>query len=119
MHDSTSSTGPQRPRVRRGLGLAVGVALLMPLALSPIVQARSNPAGGADLLLQGIIQGLPNTISHPVGDGAGPGGCQGIDGIGTLATCLVDPLGPNRATKASVKASMTKSKIKSVRWIKR
>jgi hypothetical protein len=119
MHDSTSTTGPQRPRVRRGLGLAVGVALLTPLAFAPAVQASGNALSGTDLLLQGIISGLPNTISHPVGDGAGPGGCQGIDGIGTLATCLVDPLGPNRAAKARGKASMRSGTTKSVRWVKR
>ena len=119
MFDSTSSSrGQQRPRVRRGLGVAVGVALLTPLALAPAV-ARSNPLGGTDLLLQGIVEGLPNTLSHPVGDGPGPGGCQDIDGIGTLATCVVDPLGPNRATKAKVKASTRKGKVKSIRAVKR
>jgi hypothetical protein len=121
MHDSTSTTWPQRLLVRRGLGVLAGAALMAaPLAFAPAASAANgNALGGIDLLLQGIVSGLPNTLSHPVGDGAGDGGCQGIDGIGTLATCLVDPLGPKRATKASVKASMTKSKVKSVRWIKR
>jgi hypothetical protein len=121
MHDSISSTGSRRSRVRRGLGVLAGAALLVtPLALAPAAQAvNRNPLGGTDLLLQGVIQGLPNTLSHPVGDGAGPGGCQGIDGIGTLATCLVDPLGPNRATKAKVKASIRNGKVKSVRRVSR
>jgi hypothetical protein len=117
MHDSNSRAGLQR---RRALGVFVGAAVLVtPFVAAPAASAANrNPLGGTDLLLQGVIQGLPNTISHPVGDGAGDGGCQGIDGIGTLATCLVDPLGPNRASKTKVKASMT-SKIRSVRWVMR
>jgi hypothetical protein len=114
MDDSTSPRS-QRRRVRRGIGLVVAATLFSGLALAPATQADSNPLGGLDLLLQGIFSGLPNTLGHPVGDGAGTGGCPRIDGVGTLGTCVVDPLGPNRAKQARIKATMKNGKLRSLR----
>ena len=119
MHD-VSTAGPQRPRVRKALGLAVGVAMLMtPLAIAPAASAQTaagDSLGGMDTLLQGILEGLPNTATHPFGDGAGAGGCPVIDGIGTLGTCVVDPLGPSHpGTTAKKASSKAKAKAKARR----
>lgn len=123
MHDSTSTTGPQRPRTRRGLGVLVGVTLMAtPLAVAPAAQAQLQLRASPDLVQQivalvgNILSGLGHTLQFPLGEKA-PNtvkSCQ-IDGIGTLGTCLVAPLqdavSPGQKAKAKVKASVKSGKV--------
>jgi len=126
MHDSTSA-GPQRSRVQRGLGVLVGAALLVtPFAAAPAAQAQAGPTSPetfADLIQQ-IIEGLaPQTLPHPLGEKAQnptqtckPGYA---DGLGSTLTCLIAALdGPVQA-KARVKATTRRGKVRSVRWVGR
>ena len=127
MHDSILTDGPQRPRVRRGLGVLVGVTLLAtPLALAPAASAQSGGAlGGLDNLLAGIIEGLTggNTLGHLVGAGSSEQKtCYKADGLGSTLSCVIVPLDnaitPGRKAKAKVSATMRKGKVSSLRRVK-
>lgn len=128
MQDSTSTLGLQRPRVRRGLGVFVGMALLVtPAAIAPSASASTfsnvTPASITALLSQllpfliQILESIENTLANPVG-GAAPnsGPCTTPnDGISSTITCSVTgPLGPK-----SVKATVKAGRVSSVRWVNR
>jgi hypothetical protein len=132
MHDSNSTAGPQRPRVRRGLGVLVGAALLVtPLAAAPAASAQGlsnvTPQGLAAVIAQladflaQIASGLASpTIPHPLGESA-PNSvptCSAnyADGISSTLTCIISQLGPSQ--KAKIKATKTHGKVTSMRWAK-
>lgn len=134
MHDSTSA-GLQRPRVRRGLGVLVGAALLVtPLAAAPAASAQglnnvtrpgSVAAFVAGLLerLPIIVQGLPSpTLAHPLGEKAPNAvptcGADYADGLGSTLTCIVAAL-EGGGTQAKAKATTRRGKVRSVRWVGR
>jgi hypothetical protein len=121
MHDS-STAGPQRPRVRKGLGMAVGVAMcLTPLAMAPAASAQAatgGPLGGFDTLLAGIAAGVTggNTLGNPLGGGAVPqANCYTPDGLGSTLSCVVVPvknaIKPGPGSKASSKAKAKARRI--------
>ncbi len=135
MHDSTSSTGPQRPRVRRALGVAAAVAALAsPVAMAPAASAQGlsnvTPAGLTAVLsqlasyLSQIISGLaPQTLPNPIGEKAPNStptcGTGYADGLSSTLTCIISQLDPGKTeSKAKVKASIRKGKVASVRWAK-
>jgi hypothetical protein len=132
MHDSISTDGPQRPRVRRGLGVVVGMALMAgPFALAPAAQAQAPVS--PDLitqivkLLQQIVAGLGHTLQTPLGEQAPnalPRPCEPRGSLAELLTCIIAPLqqgidpGQQAKAKAKVKASTKNGKVASVRWVK-
>lgn len=136
MHDSTSTTGLSRPRVRRGLGVVVGAALLVtPMAAAPAASAQGlsnvTPQSLAALIAQlpaflsQIVTSLGNTLAHPLGERApNSESCSTTDLISPLLTCSVTgPLQgivePGQAkAKAKVKATVRKGKVAKVRWVK-
>jgi hypothetical protein len=127
MNDSISTDGPQRPRVRRGLAVVVGVTLMAtPLALAPAASAQSGGAlGGLDNLLAGILEGLAggNTLGNLLGGGSSEQKtCYKADGLGSTLSCVVVPLdntlNPGRKAKAKVQASMRKGKVRSLRAVR-
>lgn len=135
MHDSNSTDGPQRPRVRRGLGVIVGVALAAtPLAMAPAASAEGGlgnvtPAGLtalisqlADFLAQ-IAGGLASqTVPHPLGESAPNSGVTCTpgyaDGLSSTLTCVVSRLQSPGQAKQRIKATRKNGKIASVRWVK-
>lgn len=127
MNDSISTDGPQRPRSRRKLGVLVGLTLMAaPLAMAPAASAQSSGGslGGLDTLLQGILEGLPNTAGHLVGSGSSAQEqCYPPDGLGSTLSCVIVPVGnainSGPKAKARVKATMRKGKARSVRWVSR
>ena len=127
MNDSILTDGPQRPRLRRGLAVLVGVTLMAtPLALAPAASAQSGGAlGGLDNLLEGILEGLAggNTLGNLLGAGSSEQKtCYKADGLGSTLSCVVVPLdnaiNPGRTSKAKVKASLRKGKVTSLRRVK-
>lgn len=133
MHDSNSTAAPQRRRVRRGLGVLVGAALVVtPLAAAPAASAEGalgnvTAPGIVAVLTQlvdflgQIINGLGSqTLAHPLGQSApnsGPTcGANYADGISSTLTCILAQLSPNQ--KAKIKATKTHGKITSMRWAK-
>ncbi len=130
MHESIPTDGPQRPRVRRGLGVVVGVALMAgPFALAPAAQAQSSVS--PDLLsqivqlLQQIVAGLGHTLQTPLGEQAPnttPRPCEPRGSLAELLSCIIAPLqqgiDPGQQAKAKVKASTKNGKVSSVRWVK-
>jgi hypothetical protein len=136
MHDSTSSTGPQRPRVRRTLGaVALVAAIATPMAAASPASAAGGlgnvtPAGLTAVISQlgsflaQIISGLPSqTLPNPLGEKAPNSGntcTQGYaDGLSSTLTCIISRLAPgNTQAKAKVNATVRKGKIASVRWVK-
>ncbi len=118
MHDRTSTI--LRPRVRRGLGVAVGLALMVsPLALAPAASAQSGGAlGGTDTLLQGLLEGLlgGNTVGNLLGGGSSEQStCYTPDGLGATLSCVVVPLdnalNPSRKAKLKVAASRKNARV--------
>ncbi len=127
MNDSILTDGPQRPRVRRGLAVLVGVTMMAtPLALAPAASAQSGGAlGGTDKLLQGILEGLTggNTLGNLLGSGSSEQKtCYKADGLGSTLSCVVVPLkntiSPGRQAKAKVRATLRKGKVSSLRRAK-
>jgi hypothetical protein len=133
MHDSTSA-GPQRPRVRRGLGVLVGAALVVtPFAAAPAASAQglSNVTPSAlsatiaqlAAVLQNIAAGLAGqTLPHPIGEKAPnatvtctPGYA---DGISSTLTCVIAALDGGSKSKATVKGTATR-KMRTTRWVTR
>ncbi len=125
MHDSISTDGPQRPRVRRGLGILVGVALMAsPLALAPAASAQSGDSlGGLDTLLQGVLEGLTggNTLGHLVGSGSSEQTvCYVPDGLGATLSCVVLPVGNAINSGPGAKKRIKAKRIGgSARWVNR
>lgn len=136
MHNSISTHGSTRPRVRRGLGVLVGAALLVtPLAAAPAASAQGlsnvTPQSLSALIAQlpaflsQILTSLGNTLAHPLGEKA-PNSttCSSSELISALVTCSVtgplqNVIEPGQAkAKAKVKASVRKGKVSSVRWVK-
>jgi hypothetical protein len=134
MHDSISTDGRTRPRVRRGLGVFVGVALLAsPMVIAPAapaaplsnvtVQSISALLSQLPAFLVQILSSLAHTLSVPLGEQApNSGACTpaaASGGISATLTCsAVGPLqgalsGP---AKAKVKASVKNGRVTSVRW---
>jgi hypothetical protein len=134
MHDSTSTTGLQRPRVRRGLGILVGAAICAaPLAAAPAAPASTysnlTPQSLSSFIallpawLQDILSALPHTLATPLGEQAPRSGpCQSTDLVTPTLTCNV--IGPAQSSygnppKAKIAAKLRNGKVASVRWIKR
>jgi hypothetical protein len=134
MNDSISTTtGLQRPRVRRALGVAVGVALATPFAFAPAAQAQGvDSRVGPDLLsqivtlVQNILGGLGYTLQNPLGQqapNAEPRPCQPA-GIAELLSCVIAPLqapldpSAKAKVKAKARATLRSGKVTSLRWVK-
>jgi hypothetical protein len=135
MHDSTSTHGLQRPRVRRGLGIVVGAAMLVtPIVAVPTANAGTlsnvTPQSLTALIAQlpaflvQILTALGNTLAHPLGEQApNSQGCSSGELVSATLTCnVVGPLqsaigGPGGKAKAKVTASMKRGKVSKVRWV--
>ncbi|MEA2218046.1 MAG: hypothetical protein QOJ35_672 [Solirubrobacteraceae bacterium] len=107
-HHSTSLAASQRPRVRRGLGLVVGLAVAVtPLAIAPAAPAATHHTRAYSSACQTLLGGGPGS-SAPKPDGVGSLLSSVIQGLANLIC------GTNQAqAKAAVP-----ERIAAVRWIK-
>lgn len=105
--DSTSATGLGRPRVRRGLGLVVGVTVaLTPAAIAPAAAPAAKPAKHAARSAKHAAKSAKpaatsakhvlrvidrsNTPPLPLLGGGGGRGYGPIDGLGSLLSRVLD-----------------------------
>lgn len=116
MHESSLTDGPQRPRVRRGLGVLVGMTLLAsPLALAPAASAQTasgDALGGVGQTLTQTVTSLPNTLGKPLGgaDFAGNTSCDNPELLVPFVSCLIDII--DRALGGPAAQATTKAKAK-------
>lgn len=145
MYARTSITERGRPRVRRSLIVAAGVAsITMPLGLASAASAQSTavqalgvtnrPPGitSTKTLVGGVVGGLPNTAQGALGKsapnatpckpncdtGIGPAGTAVISGLQSLP--IVGAIAPPLSgAKAKVTASLRRGKARSARRVAR
>lgn len=90
--NTTSATGFGRPRVRRGLGLLVGVTVaLTPVAIAP---AATPAATSAKHSAQHVLRAdyrSNNLLLRLLGGGGGRG-YGPVDGLGSLLSRILDPI---------------------------
>lgn len=84
--NNTSATGFERPRVRRGLGLLVGMTVaLTPMAIAPAAAPAATPAKHVLRASYNSHNLLLLLLGGGGGRGYGP-----VDGLGSLVSRILD-----------------------------
>jgi hypothetical protein len=111
-HNSTPIAGSQRPRVRRGLGLVVGLAITVtPWAIAPAAPAASaatHKTRAYSPACQTLLGGGPgSSVPKP-------------DGIGSLGSVVIQSVADLICGKNEVQVAKANlaHRIAAVRWVK-